>query len=265
MPRPMTKGPLVGRCNICGIDKKKLTSDHVPPKGTIKFPRMKLYSLVDFMGAPKFSSAEGRQFQQGVKFRTICEDCNSRVIGTSYDPALVTLSNDVSKYMFSQVVRPRQAYFKTQPGLVARAIAGHVLALGVNHFPRGEMGDALATFVLEKDSSPPEGLGIYYWVYPYWEQVSIRCFSFLINLKTPPLVVSLIKYTPIAFMLTWNADSSFQFPYPNLLNFVSGGSGDFAEIPLDFHIMPPARYPEMPGDSGMALHGQDSYVATRAK
>lgn len=265
MPLPITKGPAIGTCNVCGQKNQKLTSDHVPPKGTIKYPRMKLHSLVDFMGAQKFNKVEGRSFQQGVKFRTICESCNSRVIGTLYDPPLVALSNDISKYMFSQVVRPKLAYFRTQPDLVARAIAGHILALGLEHYPRGEMGDALASFVLDRDAAPPDGLGIYYWVYPYWEQVSIRCFSFLINFGTPPLIVSLLKYTPIAFMLTWKADPIFNIPYPNLLNYFPNEPGGFADVPLDFTLIPPARYPEMPGKEGVSLHGQDSYLATHAK
>jgi len=223
---------------------------------------MKLHNLIDFMGAEKPDGKRGRPFQQGVNFRTICEKCNSNVLGSLYDPALVSLANSISTYLFSQIARPNGTKFRTNSALVSKAVSGHILSIGVDHFPRGEMGDALAEFVLDPSAAPPKELGIYYWLYPYWDQVSIRCFSYLVRFCTPPLTVSLLKFCPIAFMLTWDADESFNFPYPNLVSYISGGNGD-AEIPLNFRIIPPHRYPEMPGKSGVALHGRDSYLATR--
>ncbi|RYY02146.1 MAG: hypothetical protein EOO53_14005 [Gammaproteobacteria bacterium] len=265
MPLPMTKGPTLGKCNICALTNQKLTSDHVPPKGTIKFPRMKLHSIIDFLEAKDGMPQKGREFQQGVKFRTICESCNSNIIGSQYDPALIKLCNDISDYLQSQIVRPTVMSFRAQPDLVARAIAGHILSIGVEHFPRGEMGDALAEFVLNPNSSPPNGLAIHYWLYPYWEQVSIRGAGLLVRFGTPPLVISLIKFTPIAFMITWDADPGFDFPYPNLVDHIPSTPREFADIPLDFRIVPPARYPEAPGGEGVVLHGTESYVATRTK
>ena len=265
MPLPMTKGPIFGKCNICALPNQKLTSDHVPPKGTVKFPRMKLHNLIEFLKANDGTPKKGREFQHGVKFRTICESCNSNIIGSRYDPALVNLCNDISTYLYSQITRPTATTFRTSPDLVARAVAGHLLSIGVEHFPRGEMGEALAKFVLDPDSPPPQNLAIHYWLYPYWEQVSIRGAGLLVRFGTPPLVISLIKFTPIAFMITWNADPGFDFPYPNLMDYISNVPGEFAEIPLDFRIIPPARYPEAPGDDGIVLHGSESYVATRAK
>jgi hypothetical protein len=261
---PKTKGPLYGKCNICEKGNQKLTSDHVPPKGTLKYPRMRLHSLIDFLGVNK-EFQKGKHFQNGVKFRTICEHCNSKVIGSLYDPALVQFANEINNFLHNQQSRPQIKYFNTQPDLIARAIAGHVLALGVEHFPRGEMGDALAKFVLEPTSAAPRELGVYYWAYPYWEQISIRAFGLLLDFGTPPLTMSLIKFNPIAFMLTWKADPGFQFSPPNLMDYIPNVSGGQVQIPLDFRKIPSSGFPERPDSNGIAFHGDKSYVAVPDK
>lgn len=68
MPLIRTKGPKRGLCNICG-EHGDLTEDHVPPKGTIKFPRMTLYGIGEVLNAQAEKDRRGRDFQQGVKFR----------------------------------------------------------------------------------------------------------------------------------------------------------------------------------------------------
>ena len=87
MPLPQTRGPLRGRCNICG-EEKKLTSDHVPPKGVNRFTRMELHSVSGALNALEGKKKKFRQFQNGVKFRSLCRDCNGGLLGKKYDPAL---------------------------------------------------------------------------------------------------------------------------------------------------------------------------------
>lgn len=69
MPLLKTKGPKFGKCNICA-EPAKLSEDHVPPKGVIRFPRMQLYNIASSLNAEAAAKQRGRQFQQGVKFRS---------------------------------------------------------------------------------------------------------------------------------------------------------------------------------------------------
>ncbi len=264
MPLVVTRGPKVGRCNISGVSAK-LTSDHVPPKGTNRFPRMQLHRLVDSLGARPGERTRGRQFQQGVKFRSLCEVCNRDVLGTLCDPELVSFANSVSEYLRSPINLPAMANFRVRPGLVARAVAGHILAIGVERFPRGEMGDAVADFVLDAKAQVPEKLGIYYWPYPYWDQISIRGCCYLVRWGAPPLVISVLKFMPLAFMVTWDVDPGFSIPHINLTDLIVGSGSAAINIPINFRNIPRQRYPEAPDDDGIVLHGADSYFAERKR
>lgn len=265
MAKPIVKGPKVGRCNICG-EVGPLTEDHVPPKGVTRFPRMELHNLITSLGAkPGETRDQARHFQQGVKFRTTCLSCNRDVLGSQYDKALIKLSNKVSDYLFSMVARPHQALFSTQPGLVARAVCGHILSIGVDYAPAGNMGQAMAAFVLDSASRPPPELKIYYWLYPYWGQVLVRSMGLQVRLGAPTLVCSLMKYMPLAFMVTWAPDPRLKIPYPNLMAYVPATADAEIDIPLDFKIIPSQHYPEAPPSDGITVHGRDAYNAFRQK
>lgn len=257
-----TFGPKVGPCNICG-EHSRLTADHVPPKGVNRFPRMRLYKLVDVMGVPDVEKKGGRDFQQGVKFRTLCSRCNGRLLGRLYDPELIRLSNNVSRYLFSVVDRPHATQFETNPGLVARAVLGHILALGVKRAPEGPMAEEAAKLVLDPDRQFPERLKVYYWPYPFWDQVKIRGFGLIVKWGAPQLVASVLKYMPLAFLVSHDVDPRLTVPHLCLNEHMVGSGNHRADIPLRFSDIPPHRYPEAPGDDGAVLHGADSYLSER--
>ena len=262
MPLAKTRGPKYGKCNICG-DDADLTSDHVPPKGVLKFNRVDLHNIAVALSAEETGPIKGRFFQRGVKFRSICQNCNRDLLGALYDPELVSFSNDVSRYLTSQLTLPAIAKFSVRPGLIAKAIAGHILAIGLERFPRGVMGDALAEFVRDPDSAPPDGLSIFYWPYPYWSQVLIRGFGIGINWGSPCVVASVIKFWPMAYMITYNHDQRIRFFHMDLCKFIVGAGQSKVELPVRLTNIPAEHYPEAPDESGIRLHGEDSYYVRR--
>lgn len=258
-----TKGPKIGRCNIC-MAYGLLSEDHVPPKGVLRFPRVRLYQLLDALSLGSESKG-GRNFQHGAKFRTLCRDCNSVLLGAKYDPELINLSNSVSRYLTSSVQRPSVQRFDTNPGFVARAILGHILALGIGRPPEGAMASLAASLVKNQDLSFPSNLKIYYWLYPYWDQVSIRGFGLVVEWGAPQLVASLIKFMPLAFLVALDADPKLHVPHYCLNDFMIGSGNHTASIPLSLIKIPPHRYPEAPGENGIILHGADSFLASRIR
>ncbi len=231
----------------------------------MRFHRMQLNSIVDALNAEPSKKAKGRLFQSGVKFRSLCQQCNRDVVGTLYDPELVEFSNSVSQYLHSQVALPVIGSFTTRPGILARAVAAHILAIGVEQFPRGKMGDAMADLVLDPNAHFPDKLGIYYWLYPYWDQVSIRGCSYLPRFGAPPLIMSILKFTPLAFMVTWDAHPGFKFPHMNLCDSIAGAGLVPTQVWLNFRSLPHQRYPEAPVEDGAVLIGSEAYLAERRR
>lgn len=245
MPRLRTKGPKKGLCNICG-ENKNLTEDHVPPKGVLKMRNVMLSQLATY-GQNKKS----RQFQQGVKFRSLCESCNSELLGSLYDPALVSLCNKVTNYLQANFALPSSTTFDSQPSLIIRSILGHILALGVLREPVGELYELAADLVLNPDMIIPNDLKVFYWLYPYQHQVSIRGCGITTHLGNgnPPLFAAVLKFIPLAFMIVYKPDPGYQFPHYNLVDYVALGNN---QIPLDFkkNNLPPRDYPELPDEAG---------------
>lgn len=250
-----TKGPVRGRCNICG-SFDKLCADHIPPKGVNRFDHMQLNQILESLN---LAPSHGRYFQRGVKFRSICASCNSDILGSRYDPELVAFANQVRTYLYSTLSRPNTAVFSVRPGLILRSILGHILAIGIERFPRGEVGDQMANFVLDNRARWPSNFGAYYWLYPYSDQVAIRTCGIAVRLNAPILFASVLKFLPFAFMVTWDADSRLNIPHRNLADYMAGDGSAKVDVPIDFHKFPKQRYPEAPGKSGAVYHGEDAF------
>ena len=62
-------------CNICG-KSKRLTWDHVPPKCCNNRYAIKTNSWME--GIPEESSY-AKKYQNGIKFRSLCDECNNKV------------------------------------------------------------------------------------------------------------------------------------------------------------------------------------------
>ena len=137
------------------------------------------------------------------------------------------------------------------------------MALGVEVFPRGDMGDLFADLVLDDAAELPEKLKVFYWLYPYWEQVSIRGCGVMVNLGAAHVVVSVLKFTPLAFMVAVEPDKKLNIPHLDLRRYCIGSGMHQARVSLSFKNLPPPRYPEAPGDSGAVMHTTHSYIATR--
>ena len=168
-----------GYCAICGIHGK-LTKDHVPPKGCNNNGKIILKEL--FAG----ENCQGRNFQAGVHFNTICRNCNTELLGSKYDPELVKLSKEINNLALAvnrgAIILPSNVLVFLKPQKIARAIIGHFIAAhsckeardGIVSSP---FMDALRHYFLNEDEFLPKDVDIYFWVYPSRRQVIIKHFS----------------------------------------------------------------------------------------
>ena len=84
-------------CTICQ-QHSTLIWDHVPPKGSWVFGKTKvsMRPSLNLAGDPKL-----RESQNGLKFRTLCRECNN-LLGTKYDPEIMDFAS-LSRYRHTEI------------------------------------------------------------------------------------------------------------------------------------------------------------------
>lgn len=154
VPLPITRGPEIGICNLCGTHGK-LTEDHTPPKGCVRPTAMDIRLLRDRLSAAGSLApvpTKPRISQNGVKFRTLCTRCNSGLLGTRYDPVLIRFANDVAGFLGRSVALPINTSVPTQPALLMRAVFGHMAAHCIDRYRKGPRTDAWRDFFSRRNS-----------------------------------------------------------------------------------------------------------------
>jgi len=143
----------------------------------------------------------------------------------------------------------------------------HVPPKKVIKFPRMSLYKLVDGLDIQNVENPNESfsnkLRIYYWCYPFWDQVAIRIFGVVFDFGSPSLMVSVLKYMPIAFMAVWDKNPKIEINQYCLNDFMMGSGTQEVDLPLDFRNIPSQIFPETPIDRGITLHGQDSFYARR--
>jgi len=251
--RVVTRGPKVGPCNICGTTGP-LTEDHIPPKGASRLSQVAMMNIVDLLSVQRPNKST-RYSQDGVKYRTLCKKCNNERLGRGYDPTLIALVNDVRAYLNSTLHLPTQLRAKTKPNRLVRCVVGHLLAHGVGEHRAGTMIDRLTDYFLDESLSFPEELKLYYWVYPYNDQVTIKGAAHSVRYWDSFAVFMLLKFFPLSFFFVLDEPANWRIPFGRLDTMLTKSIDDEAEITIDFTNFPQQRWPEAPGESGMVMHG----------
>lgn len=114
-----------GTCNLC-LEEKALSWDHVPPKGGINLTPVEIDTVFQVF-AGDASTRMVRESQNGVKFRTICSDCNS-LLGFRYDPIINDFAITVGRYLNSNLHFPEIISHRTRPAALMRGLLGHLIA-----------------------------------------------------------------------------------------------------------------------------------------
>lgn len=258
----LVRGPLRGPCAICGIPAD-LTLDHVPPKGATRITAVEMRDLTARLS---MDGTQGRceLSQDGVKFRTICPRCNNERLGAGADLELVKLCNHADTVLRSSLVLPPSFAAEVRPMRVLRAVAGHLLATEVGRRPAGPFERGMADFFLDTRLPPPRELECFYWPYPYNDQVIIRDVGLTrLGHGKAPLIFKLLKFYPLAFMLTWQRDASaWNFRMPDLAAFRRLSNDDVAFVPIDLRAVPAQRWPEAPTDDSAVMYAGKPLHAT---
>jgi hypothetical protein len=249
-------------CNLCR-EKKTLSWDHVPPKGGIDLVPVEMETVFEIMAGDR-ERQKLRESQNGVKYRTICRECNS-YLGLEYDPVINDFATSVGCYLKSGIALPEKISHKVKPQRLMKALLGHIVAAKVaiedTTFDR-----VARAYVLDPNMLLPEDIHIFYWVYPYATSVTIRDFGMFVPRGTfeQPAVFQLLKYYPVAYLC------STQPEYAGLtaLSWYRHAELDREiDIPINLKRVEDPYWPEAPSDedNNVFFGGQSAATAVHAR
>jgi hypothetical protein len=254
-----TKGPLHGKCNICG-NLGKLTEDHTPPKCCRGIRAAELVNLATRISAEKEPRDGARRFQAGVCFRTLCSRCNS-LLGGEYDPALGQFADRVRTFALSGLALPRDVTFEVLPSAIMRSVLGHLAAQGVNRYLKGAITEPLRDYILDATAPLPQSIRFYYWFYPYRSQVLVRDAARMRLSNKAVYNLWIMKFFPLAFIVTFDEPPGREFDQENLDRFGGISPSSKQNINIRLHPVVHPKWPEAPDDDTLVLYGEQAHAA----
>jgi len=256
--RIKVRGPLKGYCTICG-EFGELTADHVPPKGCANISPVEIRTLTKALNK---TSEKPRYSQNGVKFRTICSVCNNDRLGGEYDKEIINLANEITQYyrpiLDSGLSLPSIQKITIKPQRLARAIIGHLLAAEPVKNVKAKPVDApfpnkLREYFLDQSQDLPEGIEIYYWLYPSKTHVIIKGCGLAILGAGCSAVGHIMKFFPLVFYVVHNRPEKMVIPHNMLVIEKTTEIDQLAEIEINYNNVPPIGWPENPTGNEILL------------
>ena len=245
-----TRGP----CALCG-NYSDLTQNHVPPEGVGNVDTWIAQSYLTGARANP-DLYRGRQFRGGIRFRTLCRDCNNS-LGRSEDRALISFYSQVRRLLASPLTLPRVMRVPARPNLIMRGLLAHIASANENGIPTPFDQEARDIF-LGKQALRLCSWNLFYWLY-LGEEIFVMRSAFLTRWSPTVEVnqVYLLKCAPLAFM--FSRDARFH-GVPNMLKFVQNRDQDEAELPILLNRRETASvWPAMPLDNQIILLASPSF------
>lgn len=229
-----------------------MTWDHVPPQGGIELSSVEQELVFDRLTA----DAKDRAFtisQNGVKFRTICGNCNNFWLGKKYDPALNEFTLNTGKLLHTTIHLPPVINVRAKPTAIIRAILGHLLAAKTN-IDDTVTDREVRSFFFDEDAPIPDSIHVFYWIYPYTSVVIIRDIAMLAMRGKfgDAGLFSILKYFPVAFLVT-NLQSYEGLT--ELTSFRHLKSSEFANISIPLQKVKHPTWPETVDDYNIVAGG----------
>jgi hypothetical protein len=304
-PAPLTLGPLgalsagnifefitamagatrmQGYCNICN-QLRPLTVDHVPPKGSTTLRQVDLKAFTDkfvetakhplkFIDADdtaKKGTPRSRISQNGMKFRSICAQCNNYILGGRYDLEIKRVSETVGRLINASfnngVWLPDGIRLPVRTHHLVRGIVGHLLAALESPDPSKPMPGYdsgfyadLRAYVLDENLPIPPGITFYYWTYPRLEQVLFKGLGLCTQNGKHWLVGDLLKFFPLAYFVVDNTEGGLALPVTSIIGDGCNDMNCVVDLHIRFNDVPPHDWPETPDAEHYTIHPQRGAV-----
>lgn len=231
----------IDRCSIC-LKKSTLTWDHIPPKGGIELKSVDQETVFQRMTVKNSEKKFKSISQNGVKYRTLCSDCNNNWLGAKFDPILNDFSLGIGKILETTIEIPNKFSFETRPTALMRAVLGHLLASKAT-IDEVVFDKDIRDCFFDKNMPIPETINMFYWIYPYQNITIMRDFVLpAVRGNFDSLgIFSILKYYPIAYMI---CNLKKYEDLNEMTQFRSLSTDDTALVPIDLSKIRHALWPE---------------------
>ncbi|MBM0212498.1 hypothetical protein [Pseudomonas syringae group genomosp. 3] len=186
-----------------------MTKDHLFPKSLVSPGQRRVTRILQNVD-PNFRGRQGTFLaQNGVTKSTLCSDCNNRVLGTELDPALIDAYKAASKplKLAKFPVMGTLYLYGVHLNKVARAVAGHMIALSDKPEPRSAVIRHLRRFVLGQ-CGLHSSLRFHMWLYPSSRQGMLKdLFHTEFGSGYEPMWISAFKTYPLAFAFSTEVEN----------------------------------------------------------
>jgi len=252
---------IIGKCNICP-NEGALSWDHVPPKGGYFPTKMEMNNVLGALSA-KDEYKKYQETQNGVKFRTICRDCNSK-LNKLYDKEINKFANSLGKFLRSNLILPPVIEYEVKPVKIMKGILGHLLSVKLENLDT-PFDNQIRDIIFSSNKRISNDIHIFYWIYPYQNVVILRDFGMTKyrngNLRDVAFF-QLLKYPPVAYLIT---DASSYQGLPELTQFRDLDDDKEIKMMINLKNIHPVDWPEVVDSMNMLFLGNSAVNSVFAK
>jgi hypothetical protein len=219
-----------GPCALCGY-YSKLTDDHIPPESVGNFDRWNARSYLAASAANQ-DLLFGRRFNGGVRFRTLCADCNNG-LGGKEDKTIAAFFESVKKLVESPIILTSTIKVTTRPNELYKGLMAHLVAANDNGIPSAFDIEARELFFGRK-ALRWSTWSLFYWIFVGSELFLMRNAyhtTWHPTVELRPLI--LLKLYPLAFMFV---QENWFLGVPNLRTYLQPRDDEEAEVPIELRL-----------------------------
>jgi hypothetical protein len=248
-----------GPCALCRT-YANLTEDHIPPEAVGNSGNWIARSYLANAAGDK-ELLFGREFRGGIRFRTLCAECNNG-LGGREDKALADFFERVLKRVDSPLILNQIMRIPAKPNLIYRALMAHIIAANDSGVPNGFDAEGRNIF-FGKQSLGLSTWNLFYWIYTGSSIFLMRNAYYATWNPVEVIPIQVLKCYPLAFMF---AQKPWFGGLPNLLQFVRIKDDEEVELPILMYARDGHEaWPVVPSASTLMLMAGDSFGLIGAK